>query len=94
MWNDSNTQNDEQNIMLKSHCNIGKNKSLQCIEQDILWYLGNLTLNIQHVAVTFFFVTARWCVLDNIHHLAVLTQFCYSARWCVLDNIHHLAVLT
>ena len=23
------------------HCNIGKNKSLQCIEQDILQYLGN-----------------------------------------------------
>ncbi len=54
---------------------------------------GNWTLNIHHLAVTFFFVTARWCVLDNIHHLAVLTQFCYSARWCVLDNIHHLAVL-
>ena len=23
------------------HCNIGKNKSLQCIEQDILQYLGD-----------------------------------------------------
>ena len=25
----------------KMHCNIGKNKLLQCIEQDILQYLGN-----------------------------------------------------
>ena len=27
-------------VIWKTHCNIGKNKSLQCIEQDILWYLG------------------------------------------------------
>ena len=28
-------------ILRMYHCNIGKNKSLQCIEQDILQYLGN-----------------------------------------------------
>ena len=34
------------------HCNIGKNKSPQCIAQDIYCHLGNLALNIHHLAVT------------------------------------------
>ena len=35
------------------HCNIGKNKSLLCIAQDILWYLGNWKLNIHNLALIF-----------------------------------------
>ena len=56
-----------------------KNKSLQCVEQDILWYLVSWTLNIHLLAVTNVFIIVK-CVLHCNNIVGMAWIYCSTQR--------------
>ena len=80
MWNDSNTQNDEQNIMFKSQC------SHMWLQKSILSHVTTLTFVVTCDYIDFFL--ANVTVNHNVHTFTIIVHG-YLFHSCLINVVNY-----
>ena len=80
MWNDSNTQNDEQNIMFKSQC------SHMWLQKSILSHVTTLTFVVTCDYIDFFL--ANVTVNHNVHNFTIIVHG-YLFHSCLINVVNY-----